>query len=202
MIEIRRARLLALGASVALLVGCDESRDHAPLAPVEQPGLSRAASAGQLLECPIDEEVTATATIDERGGTLRAIDGSGGRHEVIFPAGAVSEPTRFTLTAPASRYVLVRVTATDARGAERLTEFPPEAQPTLAVSYKRCPRSVLGRPKLQLFQVDERTKAPITRAFGGKENNASDPRVRGEVPHFSEYAVGSPEDVPVEPVIE
>jgi len=192
------AKWLVLAGFATLLAGCDDTNDRAPLAPTERPGFTSAASA-TLLECPIDAEVSATARIDVLGGTLGVTDSYGGRHEVIFPAGAVSQQTVFTLTAPASRYVLVRVTATDpATGAVSPVDFPVDAQPTLAISYKRCPRPDLSRPNLQLFQVDEQTKAPITRAFGGKENNASDLRVRGQVPHFSEYAVGSPEGNPEE----
>jgi hypothetical protein len=196
-----KAYWLGLAVFATLLAGCEDSRDRAPLAPAKQAELSSAVSA-TLLECPIDQAVSATATIGALGGSLGVTDSYGGRHEVSFPAGAVSVPTLFKLTAPASQYVMVHVAALDpVTSVETAVNFPLDAQPTLAISYKRCPREAAARTDLQLFQLDEQTKAPITRPFGGRENNASDPRVRGQVPHFSEYAVGSPQEKPEETVV-
>jgi hypothetical protein len=193
MASLRSAHRLALPALLLVLGACGDSEDRAPLAPANEPGLSIVAGA-TLLQCPTDREASVSAIVDARGGMVRVIDAAGGAHRVRFPAGAVSEPTRFTLTVPASPYVLVRVNAFDAvTGEAKSVAFPAGAQPSLAVSYKRCPPSIAARRNLQLYQVDERTHGPIDRPFGGRENNASDPRVVGQVPHFSEYAVGSPE---------
>lgn len=154
----------------------------------------RASSSGAtLLECPTEFTVATTGTIDLLGGTLSVVDNVGGTHQVAFPANAVSLPTTFTLTVPAGQYVKVDVTATDPlTGEQKSVTFPADAQPTLAVSYKRCTRSNVQKNNLQLYHTDSATNAVLEGPFGGKEGNSKDPRVVGAVPHFSAYSVGTP----------
>ena len=199
MIKIRKADRLLLPVLLALGAGCEDSSNRAPLAPAEQPA-SYLSMGVYLLQCPTYEELSASATIDGSGGSVSVTDSYGGRHSVDFPVGAVAEPTTFTLTVPASQHMLVRVTPTDpATGAVKTVGFPMGAEPTLSISYRRCPLSERSRPSLQLYHVTEsmlgalNTGRSTTSTVNGSINITWDSRVSGEVPHFSEYAVGSPE---------
>lgn len=184
-----RFALRILAPALALLLGaCGDSTSS--LAPSE---LSRASSpSATLLECPTDATASASETIDLLGGTLQVVDAAGGLHEVVFPQNAVALPTTFTLTVPAGQYVKVDVTAVDAlTGEPQSITFPADAQPTLAISYKRCTRSNTDNTALHLYNIDPGTSAVLEGPFGGKEGG-TDPRVKGAVPHFSEYAIGTP----------
>lgn len=186
-------RGLALPALAALLSSCAEAGDPAPLAPADAPSLASSSSA-TLLECSTSSTLAVSDTIDLLGGTLKLTDEFGGVHEVVFPANAVSTPLIFTLTVPASKYVEVDVTATDPlTGDTTSVFFPADAQPTLAISYKRCTRSNTANKALGLYHIDPVTDAVLEGPFGAKEGSSTDPRVTGQVPHFSDYAIGSPD---------
>ena len=182
-----------LATLAAVLAGCGDYADRAPLAPAGAPGFSSAAAA-TLLECPLDVAASATGTINPTGGVLRVTDSAGGTHELVFPFGAITVPTIFTMTVPASQYAKVRIAANDPiTGALKSVTFPAHAQPTLAISYKRCAHPRLRHQTLRLYNIDEQTGALLEGPFGGEDGDSTDPRVVGSVPHFSEYAIGSPD---------
>ena len=194
MAHLRSARRPVLSSLLVLLAGCEQSTGGSPLSPSGEAGLSTGASA-TLLHCPNVGEVSATGLIDALGGSLRVTDSSGGVHEVVFPVGALSGPTLFQLTVPESSHAMVRVSALNPiSGALHFIRFPADAQPTLSISYKRCTDpSILAQP-LRLYHIHGQTGA-IEGPFGVNEGDPSDPRVVGRVPHFSDYAVGSPDFV-------
>lgn len=191
MFKTRNPLLVAVAALVLAGGACADRTAVSPLAPTDTPQLSSASAT--LLECPSDLAVSASRTIDLLGGTVTVVDPYGGTHQVSFPASAVVAPTVFKLEVPAAQYVKVRVTATDALTGQPVeVAFPADAQPVLAVSYKRCTRNNVGNLPLQLYNVDETTNAVLEGPFGAKEGNPTDPRVVGAVPHFSDYSLGSP----------
>jgi hypothetical protein len=186
-----RPLLIPVSALALVLGACADGSTPTPVAPAAAP-LFGTSSSSTLLECPTDVGVAATDTIDVLGGTLKVVDSVGGTHEVVFPDNAVSTATVFTLAVPAAQYMEVRVTARDLlTGEEQSITFPTDAQPTLAISYKRCTRSDVLNKELFLFNIDEATNAVLEGPFGTKEGNPDDPRVEGKVPHFSDYAVGT-----------
>lgn len=186
-------RFFAATAALAIsLAGCADRSPTMPLTAASAP-LRSVGSSATLLECPTDLSVSTSGTVDAVGGTLSVIDAAGGTHQVTFPPNAVLLPTVFRFEVPASQYVKVRVTATDAATGEPMEiSFPADARPVLAVSYKRCTRNNTGDLPLQLYNVDEVTNEVLEGPFGAKEGNPEDPRVVGSVPHFSDYSLGSP----------
>jgi hypothetical protein len=193
MLYPRSARRLLLPSLLALLAGCGELGGRAPLSPAGEPGFTSAPSV-TLIECPLPTAASATGTIGLLGGTLRVVDSFGGVNELVFPAGAVSVPTLFKLTVPASDHVVVRLgTLNPLTGVLGSIVFPVGARPTLTVSYKRCDGVSLDPQTLHLYNVDAQTGAILEGPFGADAGDTSDPRVEGAVPHFSDYAVGSPD---------
>lgn len=191
---LHRRTLGLLGALSALALGaCADTGPSSPLDPSQAPSFASGSSA-TLVECETLSSVTATDTIDLLGGRLAVTDSAGGVHEVVFPENAVTAPTIFTMTVPASKYVEVRVTAKDLLTGETYDSlvFPVDAQPTLAISYKRCTRFNVTKHDLGLYHIDEVTDALLAGPFGSKEGSTTDPRVKGRVPHFTDYAIGAP----------
>jgi hypothetical protein len=186
-------RGFALPALAALLSSCADADRSAPLAPADAP-LRASSPSAILLECTSTTTLAVSDTIDLVGGVLKLTDEFGGVHEVVFPANAVSSPTIFTLTVPASKFVEVDVTATDPLTGQTMSvTFPADAQPTLAISYKRCTRNDTDNKTLGLYHIDPATDAVLEGPFGAKEGSTTDPRVKGKVPHFSDYSVGMPD---------
>lgn len=192
MTELRRSRIWLSLPALALVAAC---ADQEPIQPITSsaPSLS-SGSSSVLVECDATTSVSATDTISVLGGTIQVTDAAGGTHAVTFPENAVATATVFEFSVPASKYVEVDVTAKDLLSGEPIEiAFPADAQPTLAISYRRCTRADICNKDLGIFNIDGATKAILEGPFGGKEGNVSDPRVVGQVPHFSAYAVGTPQ---------
>ena len=187
----RTTPLLTVLAGLAI-AACADGGPAEPLAPSTTAG-SHSSTSPALLSCPASTAVTVSDTIDALGGTLRVVDTGGGTHEIVFPAGALSVATVFTVTLPESQYLKARITATVLGSDVPLAtiSFPSTAQPALSISLARC-GSGLPAGKLALYNVDVQTEAVLQGPFGQRAGGSSGNRVEGRVPHFSDWLIGAP----------
>jgi hypothetical protein len=146
-------RSLLLVTAVALLAAaCAEPTITRPDA---APQFS--ASGPRLLECPTSETSSVSGIIDLLGGTLAV-----GPHYIVLPPGAVLEPTEFTITEPASRFVEIRVRANGLDGFAFLEPI------SISISYERCTRN-LADADLTIYKIDPQTKQ-LLRHMGGSND--------------------------------
>lgn len=157
-----------------VLVGCAEP--SAPVSPEAGPAFSLAAT--HPMKCPAEEGLSASATISARGGMVAV-----GGHSVVVPPGAVSRPTRITLTAPASRYLEVEL---NANGQESF-EFRRPVEVT--VSYARCGEIVDPAAVRSAWHVDAVTKEFLERMPGSDDRGAQ--AVSFATDHFSFFMIAT-----------
>ena len=116
---------------VLLLLGACNS--DAPTEPQLSPALSRSSAVEDRIVhvavCPTTQSHRADGVIGPRGGSLRVAG-----HRLMVPAGVLTEPTRFTISAPAGRQVKLELMA---NGAEHFQFAAPVA---VTISYDRCRR--------------------------------------------------------------
>jgi hypothetical protein len=172
-----RSRLLsvALGAGLLGMVACTDQT------PTQLTGTGPAfseTSTPTLIECPTPTARSISATVDESGGTLSVRGG-----KMVLPAGAVREPTLFTLTVPASLYAEISVTA---NGGEH---FQFEKPVSLTISYSQCSRAKLEKGALSAWYVAPETKA-LLEYMGGEDDKVSR-TVTFRTDHLSEYAIAN-----------
>jgi hypothetical protein len=149
-----RMALVGIGIFFAF-AACKEGT--APM--LEAPAVASAATYGHtLIECPVNEDAYATATLGARGGSLR-LD----RHELSLPLGAVLAPTKFELRAPVSNYMEIRIRANDQTG------FVFQKPATVIIDYSRCTRSNIDKDPLSVWKIDPNTKELI-RNMGGVDD--------------------------------
>jgi hypothetical protein len=138
-----RTSLAATAAILLLLAGCiDTTAVNESI-----PSRYSLTSGTTLIECPVDETRSTTARLGPLGGIL-ALDG----HALSLPAGAILEPTEFTLTVPAGRHVEINVKA---NGQEGFGFLEPVA---LVISYERCHSSDFRNNKLGIYKIDPGNK--------------------------------------------
>lgn len=131
--------------------GCDTSLPVSPSAAVELDRSSNhALSRPRLAVCPTNTTQRTSGEIGPAGGSL---DVAG--HRLTIPAGALTRPTHFTLTAPAGRNLVVRVTA---QSAERIRFSAPAA---VTISYERCERQNPEPGFTAVWSINTRTDAVI-----------------------------------------
>jgi hypothetical protein len=131
-----------------------------------------------LIECPTQQARSTTVTLDESGGTITVRGG-----KMVVPAGAILEPTRFTLTVPASLYAEISVTA---NGADH---FQFEKAVSLTISYSQCSRAKLEKGALSAWYIAPETKA-LLEYMGGEDDKVSR-TVTFRTDHLSEYAIAN-----------
>lgn len=165
---------IAAGLTVGLLGACAEAGEG-PMAPEEE---STASTGPVLVECPVSETRSTSATIDLLGGTV-SLDG----HSITLPEGAVLLPTQITLTAPASNYMEIDIRAND------LESFEFEQPVSVAVSYQRCTRSNLDKATLSAWHIDTTTKA-LLEDMGGVDDKTAR-TVTFESGHLSGFAIAN-----------
>ncbi|HEX6938225.1 MAG TPA: hypothetical protein VF158_02345 [Longimicrobiales bacterium] len=147
-----RSRTLVSGLGLAAIVGLAACGEPSAFEVEEEfePSFSVADEASGLVVCPVGETRSASAIIGRRGGTVE-LDG----HRVTLPRGAVDRPTMITLTAPASQYLEIDLTA---NGQEHF-EF--NVPVTVTISYARCHQRHLRRELLDAWEIDPDTKAMV-----------------------------------------
>jgi len=145
----------------------------APVAPPPQADLigSLLAPTG-LLKCSALPYASDTETIGSQGGVLSA-----GPHTLVIPAGALSAPTKITMTAPTGLGV-------------NAVKFQPEGlqfktPASLTMSYSNC--SLLGKllPKRIAYTDDNLNILSYLLSL----DNLLSKRVTGKVNHFSDYVI-------------
>lgn len=160
-----------LVAAIALVfMGCGDSTPT-------DPSLRRVASAPQLLVCPSSVTLTSTFLADPLLGGSLTLGGT----TVTVPAGAVSLPTLFVVTIPASRYMEVDVHASG------LTSFLFNEPATISIDYSRCTRPTARKRTLQAWYIDSDTKALLENMNGTDDKTAR--RVTFSTGHLSGYAL-------------
>lgn len=144
----------ALGAAF-ILAACAEP---GPTQIEEKVELSSASSGPVLVECPTDVTRSVTRSIGSLGGSIE-LDG----HRLNVPLGALLLPVEFTMTAPASRFVEVHITANGEHGFEFLETAG------ITISYARCTRNNISGGGLVAYKVDPTTKA-LLKHMGGSND--------------------------------
>ena len=165
---------IAAGLTIGLLGACGEAGEG-PLAP---DGPALAASGSKLLECPVSQTRSTSATVDLLGGTV-SLDG----HSITLPAGAVLLPTEITLTVPASNYMEIEIRAND------LESFQFEAPVDVVLSYARCTRANIDNDVLSAWHIDTVTKA-LLENMGGVDDK-SGRAVTFQSGHLSGFAIAN-----------
>lgn len=135
-----------------------------------------AGKGGRLLVCPTRETLSASGVIGREGGTVEF-----GGHWIRVGAGAITEPVRITLTAPAGRHLLLELTAGEAK------HFAFQAPVEVSISYARCNRRLAGLGAPAAWHVDDDTGELLDRMGG--DNDPAGLRVTFRTSHLSTYAV-------------
>jgi hypothetical protein len=152
-----RIALIGIGMFFAFSA-CSDQAEPGPLTPVDP---SAATYGHTLIECPVNEEDFATATLGATGGSLR-LKG----HELSLPLGAVLTQTQFELRAPVSNYMEIRIRANDQAGFEFRTPV------TITIDYSRCTRSNIEKDPLTVWKIDPQTKQ-LLQHMGGVDDKAA-----------------------------
>ena len=130
-----------------MLLGCDT---RFPTASSASAGFDRASSDAvsrpRVAVCPTNTTESVSGEIGAEGGSLEVAG-----HRLTIPAGALTHPARFTLTAPAGRLLEVAV-------AVRATEPSRFSAPAaVTISYERCKRQNLRLMSAAVSSVDPET---------------------------------------------
>ena len=162
-------------APALLLIAALACTDRTPTSVAPQPQADLIGSllaATGLLKCSDLPYAPSKATIGPDGGSISA-----GPHTLVIPAGALSEPTTITMTAPTGRGV-------------NAVEFAPAglqfARPaSLTMSYANC--NLLG--SLLPKRIAYTTSSLDVLYYILSLDNIFSKRVTGQVNHFSNYAI-------------
>ena len=170
---MKATRLVVVALCLSLALACGDHTPTAPATPAPQADLigSLLAPTG-LLKCSALPSASDTETIGPLGGVLVA-----GPHSLIIPPGALSAPTRITMTVPSGLGV-------------NAVKFAPEglrfnAPASLTMSYSNC--SLLGKilPKRIAYTDDSLNILTYLLSL----DNLLSKRVTGKVNHFSDYVI-------------
>ena len=172
-----RSRFAGPMAVLAILgiAACEQAGD--PSAP-ERLLSTVDGAAPEPLECPTDVTLSGQAVIGPSGGTLRA-----GRHQVVIPAGALTETLTFTLAAPAGTPLLIEASA------QGLEHVPFKKPVTVVVDYARCPAGEVDAGALSAWYVEGSPPQLLKRMSGAQEPAASTYRFYTD--HFSGYVIAN-----------
>jgi hypothetical protein len=165
------------GGLILSLANCSSDLVTAPSAPVTSEVRAPEVMQRSLLECPSAQPIQASATIGRAGGVIAV-----GGFSMRIPGGVVSEPTRFTLLVPASRYLEVEISA----AGEKHYQF--ERRVMVTLDYSRCaldPRSA----EFSAWYIDSDTKEPLAN-MGGHDDRGRH-RVTFFTDHLSGYAIAN-----------
>lgn len=169
-----RIRFLPLLAALALAAGCTDA--PTTVRPAEPAAILFGEARPNMLECPTNTTLATTGLVGTLGGLL-----SLGQNAVSFPSGAVSTPTLFALTVPASRYMKVDVSAVG------LGHFLFDAPVTVTIDYSRCPVSRTEGRRLSVWYVTPLTHQPLEN-MGGVDDPVAR-RITFTTDHFSSYVI-------------
>ena len=178
--KLSRIRLfVAAFATAVLATGCSDAPTAAPAAPAPEPTAPAPLlwwGGPTLVSCPVYTSQSTTGVIGPLGGLL-----SLGDFVVDFPAGAVTTPTLFQLTVPASRYMKVDVTAVG------LDQFLFDAPISVTIDYSRCPADRTTGKDLEVWYVSPLLNIPLQNMGG--VNDPAARRITFTTDHLSGYVI-------------
>lgn len=155
------------GRAVSAMVGigifcvmsaCSDTAGPERLAP---DALDAATYGRTLIECPVNEGRSVSATLGATGGSIR-LDG----HQFSLPLVAVTVPTPFRMAAPVSNYMEVSIKANDK------DDFVFDRPATITIDYSRCTRSNIEKAELTVWKIDPVTKTLIQNMGGVDDKEA------------------------------
>ena len=168
-------RSTALSAAVLAAASCTDGGAGGITAPAGE--LATSSTGPTLIECPSDVTYSASDVIGATGGAVTV-----GDHQLVIPPLAVTAPTQFTVTVPASQYMEVDIRA----GGQEHYRF--DRPVTMTLSYARCTRTNIDKENLRIFYVDTETDA-ILEDMGGVDDKAAR-TVTTDTDHLSGYVIG------------
>ena len=175
------AHLKATAAAATLvLAACSDAptRPTASVTLAESPAsfARQADGTSALLSCGVATPVTQSAVIGPKGGSIVTSGAT-----LVIPGGAVTEPTTFTVSVPATPYVEVDVRA------EGHDHFEFKHPVFITLSYARCDDASIGTKALKAVWIDTQSREVLD------VMNAVDVRKDKEIKlltdHLSGYAV-------------
>ena len=128
---------------------------------------------GSLFQCTPQPFAADTEVIGPEGGVLTM-----GKHQLVIPAGALSQPVRIIGSAPVDHVVSVEFQP------EGL-QFNPDHLPRLTLDYSACPLVPVLLPKRIAYTDDNLNILSYLLSI----DNLLQRRVTGQVHHFSRYAI-------------
>ena len=174
--SVRTARTI-LPFALLLLGACSTD---SPTAPQLAPMLSRTGESvdrpTRIVVCPTNESYRAEGILGPAGGSLHVAG-----HRLTIPAGVLTEPTQFTLYAPAGSNVMLELSA---GGAEHYTFRAPVV---VTISYDRCGRQHLPSSPLSAWNIDDTGRRLVERMRGKDDRKRR--AVTFRTTHFSTYVV-------------
>lgn len=167
-----------LGLALVAGAACSDAPPAPPTGAPAAPARAIAtADAGALFECSAGAAASASRIITPAGGILAA-----GGHAIAIPRGAVASPTRFTITAPASRYVEVAIEA------EGVEHYQFQRPVVVSLDYSRCGAAAEQIPaSFTAWYVQDGTRSFLA-DMGGVDDRFSH-RLFFSTDHLSGYAV-------------
>ena len=184
--KLSRIRLLVAAVATAVFAtGCSDAPTTPPAQPPAAPdapssllGLNIGLNLGgpTLVQCPVYTTQSTTGIIGPLGGLL-----SLGDFVVEFPAGAVTTPTLFQVTVPASRYMKVDVTAVG------LDQFLFDAPISVTMDYSRCPVDRTAGKDLEVWYVSPLLNIPLQN-MGGVDD-PTNRKITFTTDHLSGYVI-------------
>jgi hypothetical protein len=168
----RASEWSVLVATLLLATSCGEQRATAPRA---SGSLNQDASPS-LLECPTNQTTSTTGIVDALGGSVFL-----GATGISIPSGALTTPTLFQVTVPASTYMEIDVSAVG------FQTFLFQQPVTITIDYSRCNRSDIDQKTLHVYHIDPLTKQ-LLEDMGGVDDKSSR-HITFTTGHLSGYAV-------------
>jgi len=157
MTSLSPMRKVLLALTLGVVASCARSDLTAPRADTAQEGGGSTSNLlgffePKLLKCPTDQTISNVGVVDVLGGVVSA-DGT----TISIPAGALLQPSRVTVTVPASKYMEVAISV------EGTDHFVFELPVTVTVSYARCTRPITFFGLLTAWYIDSDTKDLLER---------------------------------------
>lgn len=173
----RRSAPLSLAIAIAVLPAVYAACAEPTAAPAPRGSLAllEASGGAKLLPCAGGADESVSDVIGPAGGTLTL-----GKSSITIPSSAVAEPTRFTLTVPASTVMEVRI---EAAGYAHYTFARPAS---VTIAYERC-GGVNQLTRLGAWYIDDATKSYLEAMASADDKSKK--IVTFETGHLSSYAV-------------
>lgn len=173
--RVSKAGIIGVAVSTLfILTSCGEPRATAP----EDTINTSTSSSPTLIECPTNKTDITTGLVGLLGGAL-SLDGSG----ISIQAGALTAPTLFQMTVPASRYMEIDISAVG------FQTFLFQDSVSVTIDYSRCNRSDLDQQVLHVWHIDPFSKA-LLEDMGGTDDKTTH-RITFKTNHLSGYAVAN-----------